>query len=176
MKIFRTRPAAALAIAAALSLTATPALARGWGHRHHDNDIDAGDVFAGLLVIGGIAAIASAASKKNKESREPDYRYPDGNHRSEETYREPLADYGDDREDRGDRDYGWRSNGDLDGAVDSCVGEVERGDRRVDSVDSVNRDGDGWRVEGRASDGRSFSCSVDRDGRIRGAAVDGGAI
>ena len=35
----------------------------GWGGRHHHDDgIDGGDVFAGLLILGGIAAIASAAS------------------------------------------------------------------------------------------------------------------
>ena len=61
----------------------------------------------------------------------------------------------------------------IDGAVDSCVREVERGSSRVDTVDSVDRDSDGWRVEGRMSGGRSFACSVDRDGRIRNATVDG---
>ena len=102
MKILRSRPAAALALAAALSLTASPAMARGWGHRHHDRGgVDAGDIFAGLLVIGGIAAIASAASKKNKQPREGDYRYPDDRAGQEETWREPQADYGRPGDDRG---------------------------------------------------------------------------
>lgn len=175
MKIFRSRQAAAIAIAAALSLTASPAMARGWGHRHHDRGIDGGDIFAGLLVIGGIAAIASAANKKNKDSREADYRYPDRDYRAgEEPYREPVPDYVEPRGDRPEAGSGYRS-GNLDGAVDICVDEVERGSRRVDSVDAVNREGDGWRVQGR-SDGRDFSCTVDRDGRIRGMTVDGAAL
>jgi hypothetical protein len=167
MQTFRSRPAAAIAIAAALSLTATPAFARGWGHRHHDR-IDTGDVLAGVLVIGGIAAIASAASSRNKQAREAeDYRYPDRDDRAEDGYHVPPADYGE----RDDRSYGDRAGEHLDGAVDNCVGEVERGNRRVDTVDSVNRSADGWTVEGRA-DGRDFTCSVDRDGRIRGVTVD----
>jgi len=48
--------------------SATPAFAES---RHHDRDgISAGDVIAGALVIGGIAAIASAASNNDR-----DYRY-----------------------------------------------------------------------------------------------------
>ena len=69
MGINKSRFAAALAAAAALALSATPALAQvwgwgggGWGHHHRDR-VDAGDVIAGILIIGGIAAIASAASK-----------------------------------------------------------------------------------------------------------------
>lgn len=165
MNIFRSRTASALAMAAALSLTATPALARGY-HRHHDRGgVDAGDIFAGLLVIGGIAAIASAASKKKDESREADYHYPGGEDRtSDDTYRDTRPEYPGDRDSR--QDYGY-SAGNLDGVVDRCVSEIERGDRRVESVDSVNRVGEGWRVEGQAS-GRTFACSVDRDGNIRG--------
>ena len=69
MKMFTSRPAVAIAAAAMLSVTATPVLARDWGwgggggygrhHRHHDR-VDAGDIFAGVLILGGIAAIASA--------------------------------------------------------------------------------------------------------------------
>ena len=68
-----SRSARLLATAAAFSLVATPALARdgwggGWG-RHNDR-VDAGDIFTGILIIGGIAAIASAASKSAKDKRE----------------------------------------------------------------------------------------------------------
>ena len=175
MKIFRSRPAAAVAAAAALSLTATPVLARGWGgwgRYHHRDHVSTGDVLAGLLVVGGIAAIASAASNKNKQSRDADTHYPDPDPRADDNrYGEPPAGYGDRRD---APDYG-ASDRNLDAAVDDCVNEVERGDRRVDSVDSVNRDGDGWRVQGRTG-GRDFSCTVDRDGRIRGVSVDGQAI
>ena len=58
--------------AAALSMVATPALANhnwGWGGRHHRDRVDAGDVLTGILIIGGIAAIASAASSNNKKKK-----------------------------------------------------------------------------------------------------------
>lgn len=173
-----TRTGAALASAAALSLAATPALARDWGwggHRHRDRGIDAGDVFAGVLILGGIAAIASAASKSKKEReqrREEDYRYPDD---------QRDRDY--DR--NGDRGYDgrgddsrpdWRESRGINDAIDRCASEVERGDRRIESVESVNREGEGWRVAGRMDGGKEFSCTIDRDGRIRTVDLDGRMI
>ncbi len=189
-----SRLAIVLASAAALSLTATPAMARHWHSR--DRGIDGGDLLAGVLIIGGIAAIAAAASKSSRDNRAPDYRYPEdpqsgGGSPGDDDYRnwrdyqdgnpgygEPGAgDYGDYR---GGNDYrgrnDWRSAGSTDGAVDSCVGELERGNRAVDSVDGVNREAEGWRVDGRLRDGRSFSCSADGDGRVRRLAVDGRAL
>lgn len=179
MKLFRSKPAQAIAAAAALAMTSTPALARHW---HRDRGIDGGDLLAGVLIIGGIAAVAAAASKANRDkqprdSRDSD-RYPrDGDYRNDRTYpdyRDRSGRYGD-RDD--DRRYGsgdWR--GSMDGAVSACVGEVERGRDRVDEVDSVERENDGWRVEGRIDSGREFSCSVDRDNRIRRVTVDGRAL
>jgi hypothetical protein len=171
MAIFRSRTAGALAAAAALSLAATPAMARGW-HHHHDG-IDAGDVFGGLLIVGGIAAIAAAVSNSNKDRRaRDDERYRDYRDYRDDGYREvPPQRYRDDRSYDDDRDgpsSSWRSGVGDDGAVDACVGEVERGDRSIDSIDSVSREGDGWRVEGRVRGGRDFSCEVDADGRVRG--------
>jgi hypothetical protein len=166
--MFRSRAAGALAAAAALSLVATPAMARGWGWRHHHhNDIDAGDVFGGLLIVGGIAAIASAVSKSNKDRQARDY---DRDRDYADRDYVPPQRYSDERghDDRDGRGGNWRSGLSVDGAVDACVGEVERGSRSIDSVDAVNRDGDGWRVQGRIRDGRDFTCSVDGEGRIRG--------
>lgn len=89
------RKLTSLATAAAIVLTsvgfsATPAEARGrhggWGYRHHDR-ISTGDVLGGLLIIGTIAAIASAASKDRRE-RAPDYRY-DPPYREDERYEVP---------------------------------------------------------------------------------------
>lgn len=179
MKIFRSRAAGALAAAAALSLTATPAMARGW-HRH-DDGIDAGDLFAGLLIVGGIAAVASVASKANKDRQARDddrYRdYPDDQYRHVPPQRyddrdAPSSGYGDAPPQDQPYDPGNTSRMGLtvDGAVDACVGAVEQGRRSIDNIDSVNREGGGWRVEGRDRDGRDFACSVDRDGRIRGLA------
>ena len=161
--------AAATAVAAAFSLLATPAAAvelpkpvaaaavdgDGWNAERHrrrwyrDRDgIDAGDVVAGVLVIGAIAAIAGAA----KDRRE----------RYEERFPEP------------DEDYGYRTPGDyersdsrgIDNAVDICVSEAERGSDRVGSVDSATRSAEGWRVSGELENGAAWSCAIGNDGRI----------
>lgn len=170
--VSRTR--ACLAIAAAFAMTALPvaAQARGWdrgwggrGHRH-DGGVDAGDIFAGILILGGIAAIASAASKADKASRDrpatqdlppypgsaPDQRYGAQDDR-------PV----------------WREGRGLDSAVDGCASEIERSGNRVDTVDAVAREEQGWRVQGRVAGGKPFACTVDGDGRIRSLSVDGRA-
>ena len=53
------------ATAATAMAAAAPAMADNGRHRGRDG-IDAGDVIAGALIIGGIAAIASAASDGNR--------------------------------------------------------------------------------------------------------------
>ncbi|PLK24495.1 hypothetical protein C0V78_14035 [Novosphingobium sp. TH158] len=136
----------------------------GWGRRYrHDDGVSAGDVLAGVLVIGTIAAIASAASKSSKDKRERER--DDRDRRDDDGWR-----YGDDR--REDTPQDWGRSRSLDSAVDGCVAEVERGTSRVDTVDAVNRDGEGWRVEGRTSNGSPWNCSVDGSGRIRGFSVE----
>lgn len=142
---------------------------RGWGHHHHDG-LDGGDVLAGVLILGGIAAVASAASRDRDRSVETDPNgYPYRNDRNrdwEYRYR--------DRQGRDDYNGAGRSDRGLDNAADRCVNEVERtGSDRVDEVNSVDRDSRGWRVEGRLTNGRSFSCDIDNDGRV--GSVDLGA-
>lgn len=137
----------------------------GWGGRRHRDGVSAGDIFAGVLILGGIAAIASAASKNNQQRRaQPvprDYQYPDRQDDSAR-YRE--------NDNRGS----WQgSSGDINSAVDNCVTTVERGRNRVSNVDAVNRDGDGWRVAGEVDGGRDFSCSVDNQGQVRSVTVNG---
>lgn len=205
MACFRSRFAAAGTFLSALSMAATPALAAplpaavhgttaaaGWnaasdtaskhrdwyGHRRHRGGIDAGDVIAGVLVIGGIAAIASAASKSKKDR---DYRddYPDRDYRDDNRDRDYRSD--DYRDDEGRYDYRGSDSGDdrlrggpgLNEAVDSCVREVERREP-VDQVDSAVRDddGDGWVIEGELRNGRDFSCEVDGSGRVRDVDLD----
>ena len=64
-----------------LLLTALPAEARGYygDYGRHRDRIDAGDVIAGALIIGGIAAIASAASgNRGWRSNDRGYGYNDG--------------------------------------------------------------------------------------------------
>ena len=164
----KSRLAAALAAASVASLAATPAVAQGWGwggnwggHRHHDH-VDAGDIIAGVLIIGGIAAIASAASKSKRDRRNDDYRgdYP----------RERQGGYT-----GNDNDQQWQQNGGVDSAVNRCSNEVSRGSGRSVSVETINRDGDGWRVSGRTGEGADFTCSVDSSGQIRNVQVGGRA-
>jgi hypothetical protein len=164
-----SRFASGLAMAAALSMTASPVLADGWGgygHYRHDHD-DTGWIVGGLLGIGLIAAIAASSSSKAKHEREArerddDYRYDGGDNRdgrSNHSYRDPGARYGNGRD---DRPAYTGSSRNIDGAVDACVGEVEHGNNvKVDTVDSVGREGGSWRIYGRVADGRDFSCSVD---------------
>jgi len=162
---------AAACTAAALSMAATPAIAadipmnpaptisvdgvavwdaddqnaeRHRRYRHRRNRVDAGDVLAGVLIIGGIAAIASAATRNKRERSYP--------------VNQPRY-----RDSRGDT----RSSGGqgIDGAVDMCLREIER-DVRVNNVDNVNRSGEGWNVTGTIYNGDSFSCSIGNDGRV----------
>lgn len=156
---------------AALATTLLPVAAEahgrwdrgGWGGRgwHRDRGgIDGGDVLAGLLIIGGIAAIATAASNADKKNR---------NARDDDSYRyRPEDDRRDDRRDD------WRDQSGsapsssargLNDAVDSCVTEVERsGD--IEEVFDATRNGDGYRVSGTLRNGDRFSCDVSRDGGV----------
>ena len=121
-------------------------------YRHRRNRVDAGDVIAGVLILGGIAAVANAVKDSNRNER----------------YRN--RDYRDNR----DRDYPYR-NPDVTGidrAASMCVSAIER-DARVEAVDSVDRTAAGWTVSGRLFDGQGFTCSIGADGRID--AVDYGA-
>jgi hypothetical protein len=60
-----------IAGAAACSLliaAASPAGARGWRHHHHDDAVD--DAIGGALLVGGIAAIASAITQGNRAKQD----------------------------------------------------------------------------------------------------------
>ncbi|MCK0128031.1 hypothetical protein [Erythrobacter sp. F6033] len=123
---------------------------RRWGrHRYRRNRVSAGDVLTGVLIIGGIAAIANASNKKDRTYREPDYRR--------------TRDYDRDQDRRDTR----RSNAGsgLESAVDQCVTRIER-DVRVDSVDNVDRTAEGWTVTGALFNGNGFACQIGNDGRI----------
>ena len=151
---------------AALGWSAERETANGWGgyrgyrgHRRHRDGIDGGDILAGILVIGGIAATASAASKKDR-----DRRYEDRDYRSENPrYDDRRADERyDERDDRG--------SGDMQSAINACTDAAERQagrDARVSAIQSVIRDGSGWRVEGDLanSDRRTFLCGSS-NGRV----------
>lgn len=193
MRLLSSRPAMAVALAASFGLVASPILAApvshpraaptaaalpndvaqdrgwggggwgngGWGGRRHHDGIDGGDVLAGVLVIGAIAAIASSASKAKRDKEIAQGRDYD------DRYSTPP------RSEAGQSDWG-RSRS-IDYAVDTCVGEVERGSTRVDTVDGIDREGQGWRVSGRTRNGDPFACTVDGEGRVRGMSVNGAA-
>ena len=131
---------ATLAIAAAATaIAATPAQA-GRFDRH--DGIDTGDVIAGALIIGGIAAVAVAASKGRDSRYDARYddRYDDRNGR--------RGDYA-----RGGYDYSDRRFNSRD-AVDQCVRAAQRqasryGRARVTDVTTIDRVRGGYEVRGR---------------------------
>lgn len=137
---------------------------RRWGRHHRRDRIDAGDVIGGLLVVGAIAAVASAVTKSSRDnedryrsrpypdSRNPDVRYPDSRY-PEYRSRPDQAQHGD--------------SAGLSRAVDSCADAAGR-DGRVDSIRSAERYGEGWRVEGNLTTGAPFTCMVGRDGLVDG--------
>jgi len=134
---------------------------RGWrgGWRRGPS---AGDVLAGVVILGGIAAIASAANN-NRRDREVVV-----------IERDPPRDWERDRRDPQFRN-GERRRGDaggLNGAVDLCLDAVAR-DVRVDEVETVQRTAQGWRVGGTVFNGSRFDCRIGNDGRIE--TIDYGA-
>ncbi|WP_083734202.1 hypothetical protein [Sphingopyxis sp. KK2] len=170
-----TKAAVGAATAGALMLGSTPAMARD-----RDGDgISAGEVIAGAVVLGGLAAILSSGGNDRYDSRY-DGRYRDdyrGDYRGGGRY-DNDARYG----------YGYDYNryGNSRSAVNQCVNAVERGSRRygntdVTQVTSIDRKRDGYKVKGRVVvrdgyggrwgrggyyDQGKFSCDI-RYGRVQ---------
>ncbi len=177
-KNFRTTAKGGIATAAvgAMALAAAaPAEARD----RHDDGISVGEVIAGAVILGGIAAVASAATKNHG------YDYRDGRYYGRDGYR------GNDR-------YGYRGNPRA--AVERCVNAARSDARRygyrhaeVTDIRDVDDTRYGWRVKGRirvdanyrgggydrngyrdrhnryqrwnAADNGSFTCDIER-GRV----------
>lgn len=125
------------AVATVAVSSVSPAIARD--HRYHDG-IDAGDVIAGALIIGGIAAVAAAADNDRDYDR---------------SYRYDRDDPDDDRS-YGDYRYGGYYRGNSRDAVQQCVRTAERaasrysyGDADVTDVRDIRRSGRGYEVRGR---------------------------
>ena len=106
-------------------------------HRHRDRGIDAGDVIAGVAIIGGIAAIASAVGNRDRDRARYEPRY--------------------------DRRSSEPSGLDRAGAI--CRDEIERS-ARVEAIDAVRRTAAGWTVQGRLFDGSGFTCTLGNHGRV----------
>lgn len=144
----------AVAATAMTAATVTPAQARD---RDRDG-IGAGEIIAGAVVIGGIAALAGAFDGDRNDRR---YAYNDRNFRG-------------DRYDRG----GWGVNPRT--AVDRCVRAAENQARRfggyryadVIDVRDIDRTRNGFRVKGRIdvgggwnrNDRGNFTCRLDGRG------------
>jgi hypothetical protein len=154
----------ATAAAAALATMAVPAQARDYYSRDRDG-ISAGEVIAGAVILGGIAAILSSGNNNN--------RY--------ETYDNRRSNrYGDDRYDRYDgynRDQGnyYNANGGSRSAINQCVSGVENYSVRynrskVTEIQGIDRTRDGYRVSGNVvvREGyrnRGYGRGYDRDDR-----------
>lgn len=128
---------------------ATPAQAR-------DGDgISVGDVIAGAVIIGGIAAIASASNR----DRDRDY-YRDGRYYRDGNYYRDGRDY---------RQNQWSQRGNPRGAVERCVNAARQDARRygynyaqVTDIRDVDDTRYGWRVKGK----------IIVDGNYRGGRYD----
>lgn len=141
MKTFPKALVGTIAAGAMAISSATPAYAE---HRDRDG-VSAGDVIAGALIIGGIAAVASAASRNDRgyDYRDRDYRYD-------------RAGY-DDNDDRyGDHDRGSRWGYSPRRAIEQCVYAAERqagrysyGRADVTDIRSVRETRHGLEVKGR---------------------------
>ena len=124
-------------------------------HRHYyryRRGPSAGDVLAGILIVGGIAAVADAATRSNRDERYRDRGYPPP----------PMNRGG----------YGYEDGRGIDRAVDMCIAAVER-EGRVRSVDYAERTARGWQIRGALVSGDAFNCSLGADGRIENIDVGG---
>jgi len=171
-----TKAAVGAATAGAMVMSATPAMARD---RYDRDGISAGEVIAGAVVLGGLAAILSSGDN-DRDRYDPRYgdrydpRYGDGYRGSYDN--DPRYGYG----------YDYNRYGNSRSAVSQCVSAVERGTTRygrtdVTQVTSIDRKRDGYRVKGRvvvrdgyggrwgrggSYDQGKFSCDV-RYGRVQ---------
>lgn len=148
------------AVGAMALASATPAVAND---RHRDRGVDAGDVIAGAVIIGGIAALAGAFDgKRDRRNRNARFRGYD----------------------RG-FDNNFRGRGGGQRAVERCIRVAERQARRfggyrfadVTQIRDVERTRYGFRVKGRIQvegqrgyrgqnfDRGRFTCFFDRGNR-----------
>lgn len=133
---------------------------RGWrgrGWRGHRRGVRGGDILAGVLVLGGIAAIASAANNNNRRNRDVVVVERDRVRDDDRRY-----DY---RPENRNTTRSTNSGSGIDNAVSMCLNEIER-DVRVDSVDGASRNASGWVVTGSIFNGSGFVCEIDNSGRI----------
>ncbi len=166
-----TKAAIGAATAGAMLMSAGPAAARD---RYDRDGISAGEVIAGAVVLGGLAAILSSGN--NGRYDRYDNRYDRYDDRYRGRYDDPRYGYG----------YDYNRYGNSRSAVNQCVNAVESGSRRYGSTDvtqvtSIDRKRDGYKVKGRVVvrdgyggrwgrggyyDQGKFSCDI-RYGRVQ---------
>ena len=159
-KAFAKNSAMGLAALGMIVSGATPAMAQS---RYYDRDRDgigAGEIIAGAVVLGGLAAILTS---NNDRDRYDDRYY--GDRRYGDRYDDRYGNRYDDR-----NGYDWRRNGGSRQAVSQCVAAVERGRSRYGRIDvtevrDIERRRDGYRVEGRVVAQDSYNGRWDRDDR-----------
>ena len=135
---------ATVAAGAMAMASATPAQAQ-WRDRDRDRGgIDVGDIIAGALIIGGIAAVTGAIGGRNRGY--------DGR-----VYEGSGYGYGNNGYGYGNNAYGYDRAGDSRQAVEQCVYAAERnasrysrsGGAQVTDIRDINRQRDGYTVKGR---------------------------
>ena len=129
------------AAAAAMAVSATPAMAKDG----RNNGPSAGEVIAGVAIIGAIAAIASSG---NKDRGYRDTRYDDRNYGNYRGDRYDNGRYTESRYGNNYRQIGQRQ------AVNRCVRAAEseatrRGRAAVTDIRDIDRTRYGYRVKGR---------------------------
>ena len=147
-----------IAAGAVVVSSATPAFAQYRDYRHDRGGVSAGEVIAGALIIGGIAA---AVSGGNNDRYDRNYQYDRSGY--------PNDSYGNDGR------YGNQYGGNPRQAVEQCVYAAERqaqryGNGRADVTDirDVRQTRYGFEVRGRIavnSSNRGWSGDNDRYGR-----------
>ena len=149
MKILTKSLLSAGAAAAALVTVAAPAQARG-----RDNDgITAGEVIAGAVILGGIAAVI-ASSDDDRYRGYDDGRYNDGRY-NDRRYDDRDGRYDDGNyRGRGQNRYGYNSQQGSRAAVNQCVTAVEQWASRysradVTQINQIDRTRNGYRVTGK---------------------------
>lgn len=158
-------------VAGAMALgTVAPAQAQWRGDRHRDNDgISAGEIIAGALIIGGIAAVASSVGRDRYDRRSRYYDSPRdaveqcvyAAERTASRYsyggRSEVTDIRDVDRNRN----GYRIRGRI--AVNQMSHDWRRGDPRYGR--GWGNDYRGWHDDYRGWDSGRFTCRVER-GRV----------
>jgi len=161
-----TKAAIAAAATGAMLSAAPAAIARD---RDRDRDgISAGEIIAGAVIIGGLAAILS--DNNRNDDRGYNSRYGRDGYGYDRSGND-RGNYGYDRggNDRGNYGYDYRRHGNARQAVNQCVRDVEYRSERwgrtdVTEIRGIDRRRDGYIVKGRVVVRDGYRGRYGRDG------------